>query len=80
MIFSVTPAIKEKVWETENLESKEFSLLYRTVARKNARSSKLRVVYDTSIQSESGYSLNYCLEKGPSFQNKLLDFPIRSRF
>ena len=35
------------------------------------KSTKLRVVYDASIKSESGFSLNDCLEKGPPLQNKL---------
>ena len=35
------------------------------------KSTKLRVVYDASIKSESRFSLNDCLEKGPPLQNKL---------
>ena len=44
------------------------------------KSTKLRVVYDASIKSESGFSLNDCLEKGPPLQNKLWDILIRTRF
>ena len=44
------------------------------------KSTKLRVVYDASIKSESGFSLNDCLEKGPPLQNKLWHILIRTRF
>ena len=40
----------------------------------------MRVVYDASAKSESGYSLNTCLEKGPSPQKKLRDILIRTIF
>ena len=40
----------------------------------------MRVAYDASAKSESRYSINDCLEKGPSLQNKLLDIVIRTRF
>ena len=59
----------EKVSENQSDNSKEFFLRV-----------KLRVVYDASANSESGYSLNDCLEKGPSLQNKLWDVLIRTRF
>ena len=37
-------------------------------------------VYDASVTSEPGFSLNDCLEKGPPLQNKLWDILIRTRF
>ena len=40
----------------------------------------MRVAYDASAKSESGYSLNNCLEKGRSLQNELWDILIRTRF
>ena len=43
-------------------------------------STKLRVVYDASAKSGYRYSLNNCLEKGPSLQNKLGNILIRTRF
>ena len=39
----------------------------------------MRVVYDVSAKSESRYSPNDCLEKGPSLQSKLWDILIRTR-
>ena len=70
----------EKVSENQNENPKEFFLPHRPVIRQNAESTKLRVVHDASAKSESGYSLNDCLEKGPSLQNKLCDILIRTRF
>ena len=46
----------------------------------NAEWTNLSVVEDASHDSESGYSLNDCLEKWPSLQNKLWDIMIRARF
>ena len=70
----------EKVSENQNENPKEFFLPHRPVIRQNAESTKLRVVYNVSAKSESGYSLNDCLEKGSSLQNKLWDILIRTRF
>ena len=70
----------EKVPESESDNPKEFFMPHRPVIREDAESTKLRVVYDASAKSESGYSLNDCLEKGPSLQNKLWDILIRTRF
>ena len=41
---------------------------HRAVIRESAESTKLCVVYDVSEKSESGFSLNDYLEKGPSLQ------------
>ena len=70
----------EKVSENQSENPKEFFLPHRPVIRQNAESTKLRVVYDASAKSESGYSLNDCLETEPSFQNKLWDILIRAKF
>ena len=70
----------EKVSENQSENPKEFFLPHRPVIRQNAESTKLRVVYDASAKSESGYSIKDCLEKGPSLQNKLWDILIRTRF
>ena len=40
----------------------------------------MRVVYGALTKSQSGYSLNDCLEKRPSLQNELWDIMIRTRF
>ena len=70
----------EKVSENESENSKELFLPQRPIIRQNAESTKLRVVHDASARSDFGYSLNDCLEKGPSIQNKLWDILIRTRF
>ena len=70
----------ENASENQCENPKEFFLPHRPVIRQNAESTKLRVVYDASAKSESGYSLNDCLEKGPSLQNKLWDILIKTRF
>ena len=53
---------------------------HRAVIRESAASTKLRVVYDASVKSKSGFSLNDYLKKGPPLQNKLWDILIRTRF
>ena len=70
----------EKISENQSENPEELFLPHRPVIRQNAESTKLRVVYDTSAKSGSGYSLNDCLEKGPSLQDKLWDILIRTRF
>ena len=71
----------EQVTDTEiNNSSKEFYMPHRAGIRESAESTKLRVVYDASGKSGSGFSLNDCLEKGPPLQNKLWDILIRARF
>ena len=70
----------ENVLEIQSKIPKEFFLPHRPVTRKNVESTKLKVVCDASVKSESGYSLNDSLEKGPSLQNKLWDILIRTRF
>ena len=72
--------IIEKVSENQSENPREFFLPHRLVIGQNAESTKLRVVYDASAKSESEYSLNDCLEKGPSLQNKLWDILIRTTF
>ena len=71
----------EKVSENQSEKPEKFFLPHRPVVRQNAESTKLRVEYDALAKSESGYSLNDCLEKGSSLQNKLWwDILIRTRF
>ena len=53
---------------------------HRAVIRESAKLTKSRVVYDASVNSESGFSLNDCLGKGPLLQNKLCDILIRTKF
>ena len=64
--------IIEEVTNTEiNNSSKKFYMPHRAVIRESAKSTKLRVVYDPSVKSESGFSVKDCLEMGPPLQNKL---------
>ena len=73
--------IIEQVTDTEiHNSSKEFYMPHRAVIRESAEPTKLRVVYDASVKSEFGFSLSYCLEKGPLLKNKLWDILIRARF
>ena len=41
---------------------------HRAVIHESAESTKFCVVYDTSVKSEPGFSVNDCLEKGPSLE------------
>ena len=70
----------EKVSKNQSENPKEFFLPHRPVIRQNAESTKLRLVYDSSAKSKSRNSLEDCLEKGSSLQNKLWDILIRIRF
>ena len=60
---------------------REFFLPHRAVARRNAETTKLRVVYDASARAqEKAPSLNDCLHAGPPLQNKLWSVVVRNRF
>lgn len=60
---------------------KEFYIPHKAVVRKQAETTKLRVVYDASAkENESKPSLNDCLHPGPPLQNLLWDVLVRSRF
>ena len=71
----------EEVTDTEiNKSSKEFYMSHRAVIRESAESTKLRIVYDASVKSGSGFSLNDYLQKSPPLQNKSWDILIRPKF
>ena len=71
----------EEVTDTEiNKSSKEFYMPHRAVIRESAESTKLRIVYDASVKSGSGFSLNDYLQKSPPLQNKSWDILIRPKF
>ena len=70
----------EKISENQSKNPKESFMPHRPVIKQNAKSTTLKVVCDALAKSESGYTLNDCLEKGPSLQNKLLDILIGARF
>ena len=63
-----------------NNSSKEFYMPHGAVIHESAESTKLGVVYDVSVMSEPGFSLDDCLKKGPPLQNKLWNILIRTRF
>ena len=57
-----------KCEETQNNE-KIFYMPHRAVIRESAESTKLRIVYDASAKTNnSTFSLNDCLETGPTLQ------------
>ncbi|XP_028419027.1 uncharacterized protein LOC114544609 [Dendronephthya gigantea] len=59
----------------------EFYIPHKAVVKKEAESTKLRVVYDASArENESAPSLNDCLHPGPALQNQLWDILVKSRF
>ena len=73
--------IIEEVTATKiNNSSKEFYMPHGAVIHESAESTKLGVVYDVSVMSEPGFSLDDCLKKGPPLQNKLWNILIRTRF
>ncbi|XP_022809935.1 uncharacterized protein LOC111346949 [Stylophora pistillata] len=60
---------------------KEFYMPHQAVIRENAKSTKLRVVYDASARAYDGApSLNECLHTGPPLQNELWNLIVRNRF
>ena len=63
---------------TQQNTTNEYYIPHKPVIRKNAESTKLRVVYDASA-SNNGISLNSCLEPGPPLQNLLWSVIVRNR-
>lgn len=60
---------------------KEFCIPHKAVVKKEAESTKLRIVYDASAREDNAKpSLNDCLHPGPSLQNQLWDILVKSRF
>ena len=58
-----------------------FYIPHKAVVRKQAETTKLRVVCDASAkETEAQPSLNDCLHPGPPLQNLLWDVLVRSRF
>ena len=55
-------------------------LPHQTVIRKEAETTKLRIVYDASAKEvKNGTSLNDCLHTGPSLNPLLFEILVRSR-
>lgn len=69
----------ERVAELEESDRVHY-IPHLAVIRKEATTTKLRVVYDASAKaSKGGVSLNDCLHKGPSLTPLLFDILIRFR-
>ena len=60
--------IIERVSSNDISNCKEFYPPHKFVIQKKAESTKLRVVYDASAKSETGFPLNDYLEKRPFFK------------
>lgn len=56
-----------------------YHLCHHAVIREESESTKLRVVFDGSAPSTSGYSLNDILMVGPSVQDSLVSILLRAR-
>ena len=70
-------------WVSENeleltLESSYF-LPHSGVLKESSVTTKLRIVFDGSSKTRSGYSLNECLMTGPQFEPDLLKLLLRFR-
>ena len=65
----------------EKSSTREFYILHKGVNRKEAESTKLRIVYNASArESNHQPSLNDCRHPGPPLQNLLWNILVRSRF
>ena len=59
----------------------EFYIPHKAVVKKEAESTKVRIVYDASAREDATKSsLNDCLHPGPPLQNQLWDILVKSRF
>lgn len=56
-----------------------YYLCHHAVLKQESESTKLRVVFDGSAASTSGYSLNHLLMVGPNLQNSLFSILVRAR-
>ncbi|XP_049878082.1 uncharacterized protein LOC126375229 [Pectinophora gossypiella] len=64
---------------TINKPETSYFLCHHAVLKEDSESTKLRVVFDGSAQSSSGYSLNDILMVGPNVQDSLFSILIRAR-
>ncbi|XP_065092267.1 uncharacterized protein LOC135713092 [Ochlerotatus camptorhynchus] len=60
-------------------QRKVFYLPHHAVIKESSTTTKVRVVFDASARTDSGYSLNDVLLKGPAIQDDLLNLLIRFR-
>jgi hypothetical protein len=65
----------------DEASKKEFYLPHKAVVKREAESTKLRIVYDASAKESNHHpSLNDCLYPGPPLQNLLWSILVKSRF
>ncbi|XP_062713249.1 uncharacterized protein LOC134290197 [Aedes albopictus] len=64
---------------TGTVQRKVFYLPHHAVLKEASTTTKVRVVFDASAQTDNGYSLNDVLLKGPVIQDDLLNLLIRFR-
>lgn len=65
--------------ENESLQGKVF-ISHLPVLRRESQTTKLRVVFNASMKSSNGKSLNDCLHVGPNLQANLFSLLIRWRW
>lgn len=71
---------KEVHFSLQNESSQlKYFLPHHCVVREESLTTKLRVVFDASMRTSSGYSLNDILLKGPQVQSELFDILCRFR-
>ncbi|XP_048522596.1 uncharacterized protein LOC125504514, partial [Dendroctonus ponderosae] len=62
-----------------NSENVKFYLPHHGVVKQSSTTTKLRVVFDGSVKSSSGISLNDTLKVGPKLQDDLMDLLLNFR-
>lgn len=72
--------LKAEAMETEGIhQRKAFYLPHHAVLKESSTTTKVRVMFDASARSDTGYSINDVLLKGPVIQEELLNLLIRFR-
>ena len=74
----LSKGIVETVNHSTNVLGKVHYLPHHAVIRRDKETTKVRVVYDASAQS-NGPSLNNCLYTGPKFNQRILEILLRFR-
>ena len=69
----------EKVPDDQLDNPRNFYLPHHCVTNEDSSTTKLRVVFDASAKTTTGYSLNDCLFVGPKCQDDLFNISIRFR-